>query len=353
MKKIFRSSILYMCFSGMIVILGCTNKYMTSFTPEEVIPRHLDMSYAGPRANVAVGGFDVKAIGATRYFGDGLREMLETALFESRRFNVLDRLDVKGLAAEQVLTDSGMASPGSPKLKGKMAVAELLVYGVITEFEYEASGASLKVDLPEQDKVKEYVEYYSSYSGDTYTSTGDTTYTDTADTTYTSTGDTTSTGTGDTTYTSTGDTTSTGTGDTTYTDTGDTTYTDTGGSAYYTNTGDTTYTDTGDTGYYGGTSGTGSTLSVKASAKAAVRKTHMAIDIRVVDSATGLVVAARRIQGSALSAQEGINAKLGGLKMPTSLSLLQNTPMELAIRDCIYRSVIYLCGGVPRQYFRY
>ena len=247
----FFCSILYL-----LLMTGCTSHYVTTFTPEQKVPEHLDMSYAGPRANIAVGDFTVKARGATTYIGDGLREMLETALFESLRFNVLDRLDPKGLTAEQMLSYSKMARKDSKKLGRQMDVAELMIYGTVTEFEAEASGAGLKADLP---------------------STWDSATVQTA-------------------------------------------------------------------------SG-----SVKG------KNAHMAIDIRVVDSASGRLVAARRIAGSAASGMATVGANIEGtissdsiknkIQTPLSLGVYKNTPMELAIRDCIYRAVIYSCNAVPLRYF--
>ncbi len=83
------------------------------------------------------------------------------------------------------------------------------------------------------------------------------------------------------------------------------------------------------------------------------RDAHMAIDVRVVDSASGRVVAARRIAGSAASARATAETTFFGGKteMPVSLGAYENTPMELAIRDCIYRAVIYVCDAVPQKYF--
>ena len=216
---------------------------MTTFTPEQNVPRNLDMNYTGPRANIVIGGFEVKARGANIYIGDGLREMLETALFESKRFNVFDRLDPKGLTAEQMLSYSKMARKGSPKLGRQMGVGEILIYGTVTEFEAKASGVGVKADM-------ERVPIHSS---------------------------------------------------------------------------------------------------------ADARNAHMAIDIRIVDAASGLVVGARRIAGSALSGEAGVGTIFGGGKteMPISLVAYANSPMELAIRDCIYRSVIYSCNALPRQYFRH
>jgi curli biogenesis system outer membrane secretion channel CsgG len=81
----------------------------------------------------------------------------------------------------------------------------------------------------------------------------------------------------------------------------------------------------------------------------------MAIDIRVVDAASGLVAAARRIAAFALSGAAAVGTRIGGGKteMPISLGAYKSTPMELAIRDCIYRSVIYSCNAVQQRYFRY
>jgi curli biogenesis system outer membrane secretion channel CsgG len=201
------------------------------------------MSYNGPRANIAVGDFTVKARGATNYIGDGLREMLQSALFESNRFYVLDRLDPEGMAAEQQLSYSAMANPNAPKLGAQMEVAELLFYGTVTEFEAEASGSGLNASAP----------------------------------------------------------------------------------------------------------------NVPATASVGTKNAHMAIDIRVVDAATGRLVAARRISGSAASykAVAGTTLFEGLETMPVSLGVFKNTSMELAIRDCIYRSVIYAATSLPANYFKH
>lgn len=225
-----------------VAICGCAQqKYMTSFTPQQTTPETLDMNYNGPRANITVGDFTVKARGATNYIGDGLREMLQTALFESNRFNVLDRLDPEGMAAEQQLSYSKMASRDAPKLGAQMDVAELLFYGTVTEFEAEATGGGLKAAMP----------------------------------------------------------------------------------------------------------------NAPAEASAGVKNAHMAIDIRIVDAATGRLVAARRVSGSAASykAAAGTTLFSGFETMPVSLGVYKNTSMELAIRDCIYRSVIYAVHNLPAKYF--
>lgn len=226
-----------------MAICGCGPRYMTTFAPQNAPPSYLDMSYNGPRANIAVGDFTVKARGATNYIGDGLREMLQSALFESNRFYVLDRLDPEGMAAEQQLSYSKMANRDAPKLGAQMEVAELLFYGTVTEFEAEASGGGLKASAP----------------------------------------------------------------------------------------------------------------NIPATGSVGKKKAHMAIDIRVVDVASGRLVAARRISGSASSykATAGTTLFEGLETMPVSLGVYKNTSMELAIRDCIYRSVIYATTALPANYFKY
>jgi curli biogenesis system outer membrane secretion channel CsgG len=245
MKKLPALLLFSLGLLGTILSIGCVteDRYITTFTPEQKVPRHLDMTYDGPRANIAVGDFQVKARNATNYIGDGLREMLQTALFESQRFNVMDRLDSEGMTAEQMLSYSKMARKGSKKLGRQMEIAELLIYGTVTEFEAETTGAAVTAEIED----------------------------------------------------------------------------------------------------------------VPAKASADIKDAHMAIDIRVVDTASGRIVAARRIAGSALSGQAVAGTELfkNSKEMPISLGVYKNTPMELAIRDCIYRSVIYSCNAVPPNYFKH
>jgi len=222
---------------------GCATDqgYVTTFTPKNEPKRTLDMSYEGPRANISIADFSVKANDASQYVGDGLREMLGTALFESLRFNVANRQQIQAITAEQKLSYSKMAAPDSPQLGGQMGVAELVVSGAVTEFQAEASGAGIRGEMK----------------------------------------------------------------------------------------------------------------NLPAEGSAEGKSAHVAIDIQVVDAATGFVVAARRVKGSALSAKGTLGVKVGGglTVMPTSLGGFKNTPLEIAIRDCIYRAVIYLTDAVPKRYF--
>lgn len=194
--------------------------------------------YNGPKCVIAVGEFGVRIKGAPEDLGDGIREMLITALFESNRFIVVDRTDVAGLTAEQLLSESFMADPDAILEEGRMRPAELIVHGAIVIA--EAGGAGLRVKIP-------WVP---------------------------------------------------------------------------TNIG---------------------------------AKHHLArvvLDIRVVDSAGGEVVAAHSIEGTAHSGGAVAGAAVGGLDIPVSLEVVRNTPIELAIRDGIYRLVISLSESIPPSFFR-
>ena len=197
--------------------------------------------YDGPRARVAVGDFQVKAAGATVEIGDGLREMLLTALFDSNRFIVLERQAIQGVLLEQDLGASGAVRPSTAAPTGLLEGAELLVYGVVSEFKMGSSGLGLGLGMP----------------------------------------------------------------------------------------------------------GLPFTLGGGAS------NSHMAIDLRVVDTATGRIVSAARVEGKTTDYSTRVGTMIGGGRttMPVSLGAYKNTPMEKAIRVCIDKAIEHVCSKTPAQYF--
>ena len=74
----------------------------------------------------------------------GLREMLQTALFESNYFILIDRLDPCGISAEQFLSKSFMADADAILKQGKMEPAEIMVYGAVTCLEGGGWGPALQ-----------------------------------------------------------------------------------------------------------------------------------------------------------------------------------------------------------------
>lgn len=81
----------------------------------------------------------------------------------------------------------------------------------------------------------------------------------------------------------------------------------------------------------------------------ATQNAHIAIDVKVVDTRTGRIVAAATVQGRATDQVGGIGAFLGPLAL--GLGGYQNTPMEKAIRVCIQKSVEYIVSQTPADYY--
>lgn len=198
----------------------------------------LGEKYHGPKCVIAVGDFGVRLKGAPEDLGDGLREMLMTALFESNHFVVVDRMDMGGLTAEQLLSSSFISNPDAILNQGEMRPAELMVYGAIIAA--EAGGGGLRMKIP--------------------------------------------------------------------------------------------------------------WVPMKVGGKHHLAK--VTINLRVVDSAGGEVVATHSIEGTAHSGGAMAGAAISGYDIPVSLEVVKNTPVELAIRDCIYQSVIKLCKTIPKSFFK-
>ncbi|HXG05020.1 MAG TPA: CsgG/HfaB family protein [Candidatus Binatia bacterium] len=80
------------------------------------------------------------------------------------------------------------------------------------------------------------------------------------------------------------------------------------------------------------------------------KRAHVALDVRIVDTKTGRVVAANSVQGSAteFSGSLGVaTTTLGG-----ALGGFAKTPMERAIREAIQASVDFIVSKTPARYYR-
>lgn len=86
---------------------------------------------------------------------------------------------------------------------------------------------------------------------------------------------------------------------------------------------------------------------------AALNKAHMVLDIRIVDTSTSEVLAARPVQGQASDVAGVIKGGfLGSLGLAAGLSAYANTPMEKAIRICIIEAVRYISQTIPANYYK-
>lgn len=107
-------------------------------------------AYDGPKARIAVTDFEDKIGGQGRSFylpayGTGLRDMLTTELFQTNRYIVLEREQLKAVLAEQDLGASGRMKKETAAAIGELEGAEILVKAAITGFQPGTSGGGGKV----------------------------------------------------------------------------------------------------------------------------------------------------------------------------------------------------------------
>jgi curli biogenesis system outer membrane secretion channel CsgG len=85
-----------------------------------------------------------------------------------------------------------------------------------------------------------------------------------------------------------------------------------------------------------------------------MNKSHMALDLRIIDTSTSEVLAATRVQGEARDIAGGIGMGFfGSWGLGAGLGGYANTPMEKAIRICIIEAVRYIAQTIPANYYKY
>ena len=81
----------------------------------------------------------------------------------------------------------------------------------------------------------------------------------------------------------------------------------------------------------------------------------MAMDVRIIDTHTSEILAATRVEGVSkdvnLGALAGFAGGSGG--MGGGLGGFAKTPMEKAIRTCMYNAVKFLTENTPQEYYKY
>jgi len=75
-----------------------------------------------------------------------------------------------------------------------------------------------------------------------------------------------------------------------------------------------------------------------------VKQSHMAIDLRIVDSKTSRVLTSVKVEGQATDAHIGVGLLkwMGGIPMVMSLNAWSKTPMDKALRICLDKAVEYI-----------
>lgn len=207
-------------------------------------------AYDGPKARIAVAQFKDKTGKGwwTGAIGDGMADMLATALFHSNRYIVLERQTVSDVLREQDLGASGRIKKGTEAPIGEIEGAELLVTGAVTEFEGAASGVG------------------------------------------------------------------------------------------------------GGIGGIGGTAG-----RILGGIAGGIKKAHMAIDVRVIDTRTSRIVAATSVEGEATDFALGgaLAGAGGGGALGGALGGWSKTPTEKALRICIQEAVKFIVAKTPDTYYHY
>jgi len=104
-------------------------------------------AYDGPKARIAVAEFEDKIHGGMRgywqpAYGSGLRDMLTTSLFQSNRYIVLEREQLKAVIQEQDLGTTGRIKKETAVAIGELEGAEILVKAAITGWQPGTSGGS-------------------------------------------------------------------------------------------------------------------------------------------------------------------------------------------------------------------
>jgi len=99
--------------------------------------------YYGPKARIAVARFTDKTGKGwiTSEIGDGMADMLATALFQTNRFIVLERGIIKEIQEERELIKKGEVRQEKGVSLSEFEGAELLVTGAVTEFEPDNQAA--------------------------------------------------------------------------------------------------------------------------------------------------------------------------------------------------------------------
>ncbi len=252
---------------GIFLTTGCA--LLESFVaPEAKVDRSLEQEfgpYSGPRARLAVAKFDwkvnqksrsikIKGLGKTIEFSQeeqnnmgGLKDMLTTALVQTKRYRVLERAELSSIMEEQALGASGAVKKGTEAKRRQIRGADILVVAAVTGWEPGTSKKS------------------------------------------------------------------------------------------------------------GGLGGFIPGAKILAGIGGAFKKSSMAMDIRIIDSATSEVLAATNVSGVAKEAKLGVLAGtlIGGVPLGGGLSSYAKTPMEKAIRICIKEAVKYVVENTPQEYFKH
>jgi len=138
---------------AMLILAGCPAGTGTTTNVRESSGRSMADAqaehYNGPKARIAVARFDNKTADSQNWYspsiGDGMADMLTTALVNSGRYIVLERESLDTVLSEQDLGASGRVREDTAAAIGEIEGAELLVVAAVTEFDGNSGGTSGRI----------------------------------------------------------------------------------------------------------------------------------------------------------------------------------------------------------------
>ncbi len=102
------------------------------------------------KKRIAVAGFENKVEpwwSSHWNLGEGMSDMLVSALVETGRFTVLEREALQDILEEQRLAEEGKVSAQTAAQAGKLLGAQILIRGAITEFSHQKSGTGGQIKI--------------------------------------------------------------------------------------------------------------------------------------------------------------------------------------------------------------
>ncbi len=106
--------------------------------------------YSQPKKRVAVFTFQDKTDHSWHWWngrspGEGMADMLTTALVKSGKYVVIERQEINKVLEEQKMGQAGLVTPESAAKIGKLLGVELAVMGAVTEFGYSKEGTGSRI----------------------------------------------------------------------------------------------------------------------------------------------------------------------------------------------------------------
>jgi curli biogenesis system outer membrane secretion channel CsgG len=135
-----------------LVVAGCagTSAKVVSATGGPTIQQVQQEPYSGPKKRIAVKAFEFKAAQGSGEIGRGMSDMLADSLFNSNRFIVLEREQIKEVLEEQDFGASGRVKKETAAPIGELEGAELIIRGSVTEFEPKCKGGAALIIAAQQ-----------------------------------------------------------------------------------------------------------------------------------------------------------------------------------------------------------